>query len=137
TMTVPCPASPADWRNPSSSVNTTPVVANGGARALSWNGTPRRPSGSQTANGFMPASAATSTSCTANPRTAMGNTSRNSLTASALIIGFFSGKGRQRPPWAAGVFDERVFQVEVHDVDAPRAQGLQRCPLLRTEVDED
>src|SRR5262245_16524935 len=111
-------------------------MTNGGATTRSWNGRPRWSSCSQPANGFMPVSAATNTSCTASPRTAMGKISRSSLIASARIIGFLGGKGRQRPPRAARVGDEGVFQVEVHDLEAPRRQGLQRRALGRAEADE-
>ena len=36
----------------------------------------------------------------------------------------------KRPPWAAGVFDEGVFQVQVEHFNAPWFERLDDLPLL-------
>src|SRR5258708_3604166 len=71
-----------------------------------------------------------------SPITAMPATSRSSFITNALPIVFLSHEDR-RPPGAAGVLDECVFQVQLDMFDAARRLRLQSCVLFRAEADED
>src|SRR4051812_29793722 len=56
--------------------------------------------------------------------------SRSSLITSALSIFHLRCEQRQRPPRPAGIFDERVFQIQVEHFDRQWLQCLDGLPLL-------
>src|SRR4051812_10235685 len=43
----------------------------------------------------------------------------------------------QRPPGPAGISDERIFEIQPHDVPAKRREGLDHPTLLVAEIDDD
>src|SRR5436853_4654027 len=78
------------------------------------------------------------TSARWNPRAmaAMPRISCSSLIASARIMQLVSGKAGPGPAPAAGILDESVFQVQLHDLQTHRREGLDGRPLPRTEAGE-
>src|SRR5262245_51515579 len=135
---VPCTPSQADWRNPKASANGTDTQVKAVRKVVPTKGTsngPSRISGIHE-NHPMPMRLLTRARYSATATAAMPQVSRSSLIASALIIGLVSGGKWQRPSGAARVLDERIFQVQLRNLQPRGRQRFQGRPLPGTKTDE-